>query len=90
VACRDDDLVQGIAVDLTSESSRPIVVGDGPAAIAFGDGAVWVANEADGTVSRIDPETYEVVKTIELGNALAGIAFSRGRVWVSVQAPFTP
>jgi YVTN family beta-propeller protein len=89
VACRDDDLVQRIAVDLTSESSRSIAVGHGPAAIAFGDGAVWVANKDDGTVSRIDAETYEVVKTIELGNAPAGIAFSHGRVWVSVQAPFT-
>ena len=85
-----DDLVQRIAVDLTSTSSRSIAVGDGPAAVAFGDGAVWVANSGDGTVSRIDPETYEVVKTIEVGGAPAGIALSDGRVWVSVQAPFTP
>ena len=55
--------------------------------MAFGAGAVWVANASDGTVSRIDPETNEVVKTIEVGNAPAGIAVSDGLVWVSVQAP---
>ena len=50
-------------------------------------GSVWVANAADGTVSRIDPETNEVVKTITVGNAPAGIAVVDGSVWVSVQAP---
>ena len=33
-------------------------------AIAAGDGAVWVANSFDGTVSRIDPRTNTVVATI--------------------------
>ena len=73
-----------------SALSTQIPVGDGPTAVAFGAGAVWVANTSDGTVSRIDPETYEVVKTIEVGNAPAGIAVYEGRVWVSVQAPLTP
>ncbi len=76
-----------IAADLVVDSSKQIGVGDGPTAVAFGAGAVWVANVNDGTVSRIDPETYEVVETIEVGNAPAGIAVSGGRVWVSVQAP---
>ena len=35
--------------------------------VAFGAGAVWVANTGDGTVSRIDLETAEVVKTIPVG-----------------------
>ena len=42
---------------------------------------------ADGTVSRIDPATNEVVATIEVGNAPAGIAVGDGFVWVAVQAP---
>jgi virginiamycin B lyase len=62
-------------------------VGDGPAAIAVGAGAVWVANAGDGTISRIDPRSFEVVKTIKTGNAPAGIAVGGGFVWVSVQAP---
>ena len=35
-------------------------VGNGPAGIAFGRGAAWVANSLDGTVSRIDPSTNAV------------------------------
>jgi YVTN family beta-propeller protein len=48
---------------------------------------VWVANSADGTVSRIDLETNQVVATIPVGNAPADIAVVDGAVWVTVQAP---
>ena len=48
---------------------------------------MWVANAGDGTVSRIDPETSEVVTTIDVGQAPAGIAVGHGLVWVTVQAP---
>jgi DNA-binding beta-propeller fold protein YncE len=33
----------------------PVDVGDEPASIAVGEGAVWVANGGDGTVTRIQP-----------------------------------
>jgi peptide/nickel transport system substrate-binding protein len=63
-----------------------IQVGDGPVAIAEGEGALWVANR-DGTVSRIDPQS-EDVKTIELGDVQpVDIAVGDGEVWVTVQAP---
>ena len=68
-------------------STLPIRVGDGPAAIAVAEDAVWVANTRDGTLSRIDPVTNEVVETIPVGNAPSGIAFGGGLVWVAVQAP---
>ena len=50
-------------------------------------GAVWVANAASGTISRIDTGTNEVVATIEIGNVPSGIAVVDGLVWVTVQAP---
>jgi YVTN family beta-propeller protein len=87
VACTDDDYVARIPADRGFASAPPIPVGEGPTSVAVGAGAVWVANAAGGTVSRIDPETYEVVETIEVGNAPAGIAVSGGQVWVSVKAP---
>ena len=62
-------------------------MGDAPAALAVGAGAVWVANAGDGTVSRIEIAKGEVVETIQIGNAPSGIAFGNGAVWVSVQAP---
>ena len=36
-------------------------VGDGPGAVAAGPGGVWVSDEFDGTVARIDPGTNRVV-----------------------------
>ena len=46
-----------------------IAVGVRPTGIAAAEGAVWVANSVDGTVSRIDPASNQVVVTIELGEA---------------------
>jgi YVTN family beta-propeller protein len=45
---------------------------------------VWVLNQKDGTVSRIDPKTSKVVATIEVGvPGLGGdIAAGEGAVWV--------
>ena len=61
--------------------------GQGPTAVAVGEDAVWVANTGDGTLSRIDPETNEVERTVEVGNAPSGLALADGLLWVSVQAP---
>ena len=42
----------------------PIRVGNGPSALAVGEGAVWVVNRHDGTLSRIDPATNAVTWTV--------------------------
>jgi YVTN family beta-propeller protein len=78
-----DDAVTRI--DAASGSTTTIPVGDGPSAIAVGAGAVWVVNRDDATVSRIDPETNEVVATIALAHRPAGIAVSDDTVWVAIQ-----
>ena len=66
--------------------SESIRVGDGPVDIAVGAGGVWVANSREGTVSRIDPQSKQVIATIRVGHSLQGIAVGGGAVWVSVQA----
>jgi YVTN family beta-propeller protein len=40
-------------------------------------------NCADGTVSRIDPGTNQVVKTIPVGNGPSGVCVAAGAVWVA-------
>jgi len=60
-----------------------VATGSRPDAIAFGEGAVWVANTGDDTVSRIDPSTRLVVQTIEVGNGPSGLAIGFGSVWVA-------
>jgi YVTN family beta-propeller protein len=73
-------------IDPGTNSAVTIAVGDEPTAVATTPGAVWVASTS-GTVSRIDPQTNDVVETIDVGNAPAGIAVGEGFVWVSAQAP---
>jgi virginiamycin B lyase len=47
-----------------------------------GGGAVWVTDQADGLVTRIDAASNSVT-TIEVGEGPAGIAFGEEAVWVA-------
>jgi len=40
----------------------------------------------DGTVSRIDPLSGDVVATIHVGNRPSGIMVGSGAVWVTIQS----
>ena len=58
---------------------------NGPTGIAYGDGAAWVANSLDGTVSRIDPDTNSVTAAVPAGNGPAAVAVDARGIWVSDQ-----
>jgi YVTN family beta-propeller protein len=62
---------------------RTINVGNGPRAVAVGANSVWVANNFDGTVSRIDPGTSTVTATIPTGRGPSGVAVGARTVWVA-------
>ena len=49
-----------------------------------------MASSVDGSVSRIDPETNRVTKTVELDQAPEKVTVADGKVWVSVQAGLPP
>jgi len=58
--------------------------------IAFGDGALWVTTVASGdlgapsendAVSRIDPQSGEIVATIKVGRGPMSVAFTPKAVW---------
>ena len=55
-----------------------IEVGRGPAEIAVVGGIVWVANEADGTLSRIEPGQTPV-RTMTIESVPQGLAECRRR-----------
>ena len=59
-------------------------VGSAPFGVAVGGGSVWVTDNCDGTVSRIDSETNELTATIDVGLAPRWLAFGHGHVWVGV------
>ena len=52
-------------------------VGRRPTSIAVGEGAVWIANSGNGTVSRIDPRS-NTVRTIKVGHKPVGSPRVRG------------
>jgi DNA-binding beta-propeller fold protein YncE len=58
-------------------------VGRRPVAVAIGLGSVWVANADDGTVSRIDPERHELIRTIGIGAPAIDLAVAADAVWVA-------
>jgi virginiamycin B lyase len=68
-------------------SSRSIRVGAGPRFLAVGEDAVWVMNQRDGSVSRLDSDGV-VVATIEVSDVPIGggdIAVGHGLVWVRTE-----
>ena len=68
-----------------------VPVGKHPAGVAPADGMIWVTNDVDNTVSRIDLATDKVTRTINLGGKgypdPAVTATSEGTLWVA--APST-
>ncbi|HUP32532.1 MAG TPA: serine/threonine-protein kinase [Gaiellaceae bacterium] len=88
VANEEDDTVERIVIAERGQApvSTTHPVGDGPVDVAVGEDAVWVANQLERTVMRLDPETGDVVETIAVGNEPQRLAAGEGRVWVTVRA----
>ena len=71
-------------IDPASRSLSARVELDGPpSAIAAGPGAIWIAGDRDGTVSRIDPETNTIRQTITVGHGPSALAVDRTGVWAA-------
>src|SRR5207302_10693682 len=59
-------------------------VGNLPTAVAFGEGSLWVANNGDRTIQRIDPTTNEAGSGFGgLNGNPMGMAIGGGFVWVT-------
>jgi YVTN family beta-propeller protein len=71
-------VIDAEAAEIVSQAS----VGTRPSAIATGGGFVWVASEADGTLSRIDPD-LRFVRTLRVGESATGVSYGGGSVWVA-------
>jgi DNA-binding beta-propeller fold protein YncE len=61
-----------------------IPVGLDPNGIAVGAGLLWVANQGDGTVTRIDPQPNAVTgQPWSVGTGPADIVIAAGAAWVA-------
>jgi DNA-binding beta-propeller fold protein YncE len=67
----------------TGSLTGNVSVGVGPRSVAFGEGAVWVANTSDQTVSRVAAATFELGRTIAIGDYPSDVAVGAGGVWVA-------
>jgi YVTN family beta-propeller protein len=72
----------GVIYPKTNRLVAQVPIGSAPTAVTFGDGAVWTANSSDHTVTRIDPNTRSVVKTIAVPGAPSGLVVSGRDLWV--------
>jgi DNA-binding beta-propeller fold protein YncE len=91
-------LVSGIAVFLLAigaaalflllgddgpEVSDPIAIGSPPLRLDAGPKAVWVTSERDGTLTRLDPASGEVLATRHIGKGVSGVGVGSKWVWMT-------
>ena len=71
-------------VDPDTREVENVSVGNGPSAIATGAGGVWVTDDVDNTVARIDPASANAVTgTTPVGLAPSALDVGGGAVWVA-------
>ncbi|WP_329443767.1 ABC transporter substrate-binding protein [Streptomyces canus] len=75
-------LVANTVGAVSGGSGTPVPVGQSPDGLAYGAGSVWVANNGDDSVSRIDPRTH-AVQLIPVGSDPVAVAVSGDDVWVA-------
>jgi ABC-type transport system substrate-binding protein/DNA-binding SARP family transcriptional activator/streptogramin lyase len=77
------DASSAAAIDpRTNQLVDDVHVGSGPGRIAVGFGSLWVVNDFDNTISRIDVASGDV-QTIPVDDDPAAIAVAGGFVWVA-------
>jgi streptogramin lyase len=60
-----------------------IATGDHPCGIAAGFGAVWVANDENGTLVRVNPKRNRVTKRLRVGRGACSVTTGSGFVWLT-------
>ncbi len=77
------DTVTQIDAKTNQIIGEPIQTGRAPLSMTVGDGSLWVANHDAGTVTRIDPNTDQVVANIDVPSEPHRITFGEESIWVS-------
>ena len=84
VADGHDATVAKVDTESTPVKAQDLIsVGAGLAAIAVTPGAVWVANQLEATVDRINPTTERRVATVPVGEGPSSIVATRSSLWVA-------
>jgi YVTN family beta-propeller protein len=68
----------------TLEMVDDVPVGNDPVALTTGAGAVWVVDQDDGTLARIDPRSANAVTwATQVGQSPAAVAVGEDAIWVA-------
>jgi len=59
-----------------------IPTGQAPCGAVTGFGAVWVANDGSGTLTRVDPRTNRVTRRVAVGQGACSVTTGAGALWV--------
>jgi streptogramin lyase len=74
----------GAPVGAGELAGAPVGVGRAPTGLAAGDGAIWVANTADGTVVRLDPDTgARIGDPIRVGREPVAVTMDQYSAWIA-------
>jgi DNA-binding SARP family transcriptional activator/ABC-type transport system substrate-binding protein len=68
----------------TNEITARATVPSGSSSIAFGGGYVWVSNEVEGTVYKID-DSGQIVDSYDTGQGADQMSYADGTLWVANQ-----
>jgi DNA-binding beta-propeller fold protein YncE/predicted Ser/Thr protein kinase len=63
--------------------SAPIAIGTPPLRITADGQGAWVTSERDGTVTRLDPSSGDVLRKVTLDPGISGIAIGSKWLWVT-------
>jgi YVTN family beta-propeller protein len=83
-----DPVTEGADIDpveVPAPARALVEVGDQPTHVSVGGlNYVWSSNSGSNNVSRIDPDTNEVIATVDVGSPPGDIAIGSGPVWVAL------
>jgi len=83
VACIEAGTVLRIDAREVRVEGKPIAAGTRPNDLAVGNDGIWVIDNLEGVVRRIDPDTLATDDPIEVGARPRGVVAARGSIWIA-------
>jgi len=70
---------------LSAQDAATIELPAPPPATPIGEGSVWISDDSNRAVLKVDPNSERITRSIHLGSRPEGIAVANGSIWVATQ-----